>query len=152
MTVVLKGDYRNDKFIDKLNEDLFKFFGSNNDTKFNPWHFLQEEADYMNTDPEGLIQLKDWKRPISKEALEANFFWLKHGEFSFKLSGGGSDSDEARDAVAVCKWIRKTRSQFIDEKASFNYSMGTVQSYLNYVFEDAGYDLKKLWQLPIYEF
>jgi uncharacterized protein (DUF2344 family) len=47
MTVELKDEYKTDVFIKRLNEELLQDFGSNNSTKFNPWNYLQEEADYI---------------------------------------------------------------------------------------------------------
>ena len=146
MTIVLKRDFKNDHFINQLNEGLLQQYGSNNSIKFNPWDYLQEEADYINNHPEGLKQLKDWPRPVTKEQLSENFFWYRHGEFSFKLSGSPT-SDEARDAVAVCKWIIKTNREFIDQKKSSNYSSPIVREYLDHVFAEAKYDLKELWKI-----
>ena len=86
LTVALKKEYLNDRFIEDLNDELTKLFGANNSVKFNTWNYLQEEADYMNSDPEGLKQLTYWKRPITKEMLAENFFWYRYGDFTFKLS------------------------------------------------------------------
>jgi hypothetical protein len=147
MIVVLKEEYRNDLFIETLNQELLSTFGSNNSIKFNPWNFLQEEADYINDTEDGKKQLPGWKRPITKETLNNNFFWFRNGEFSFKLSGGCT-ADEARDAVAVCKWLIKTRYKYIDKSTSENYSSGIVREYLDYIFEEAKYDMTALWKIP----
>ncbi|QEC74730.1 hypothetical protein [Mucilaginibacter ginsenosidivorax] len=147
MTVVLKETHRNDDFITALNAQLTNIYGANTGNKFNSWQYLQEEADYINHDPEGKKQLPDWERPITKEALHRNFFWLRMGEFSFKLSGGGT-ADEARDAVAVCKWLMQTKCKFIDKLCSENYTAKTVKEYLNYLFEEDGYNLTELWKMP----
>jgi hypothetical protein len=106
MTVVLKKAHQNETFIIQLNHKLTGKFGANTSVKFNSWQFLQEEADYINNHPEGKKQLPGWERPVTKETLHHNFFWLRMGEFSFKLSGTDS-TDDARDAVAVCKWLKK---------------------------------------------
>jgi hypothetical protein len=148
MTVVLKEEHKNDLFIETLNQELLATFGSNNSVKFNPWNFLQEEADYINNTEDGKKQLEGWPRPITKEALHQNFFWLRNGEFSFKLSGGPT-SAEARDAIAICKWLIKTRYKYINKSKSDNYSSGIVRQYLDYLFEEAGYDMKALWKIPV---
>ncbi len=147
MTVVLKEGHRSDVFIQLLNEDLLTRFGANTCLKFNSWEYLQGEADYINNHPEGIKQLPDWKRPITKEALHRNFFWFRNGAFSFKLSGGGT-ADEARDAVAVCKWLMATKCKYIDKATSENYSKEIVQQYLDYLFEEDGYNMTALWELP----
>ncbi len=149
MTVVLKKANKNESFIETLNEELTRQFGSNTGVKFNTWAHLEEEAEYMNNHPEGIKQVPHITRPITKEYLERNFFWFRYGEFSFKLSGGGSNSDEARDAVAICKWIIHTDKKYIDTTKSFNYQSRIVKDYLNYLFEEAGYDMTELWKLPI---
>ncbi|MXN91679.1 hypothetical protein GR160_10620 [Flavobacterium sp. Sd200] len=148
MTVVLKGDNKNDLFISLLNEQLSNEYGANTWDKFNPWDYLQWEADYINEHPDGKKQLPHFLRPITKEQLSNNFFWLRHGEFSFKLSGGAASAAEARDAVAICKWIEATKGKYIDKKASDNYDRATVAEYLNHLYFEEGYDLIKLWQLP----
>ncbi|MCJ8208129.1 hypothetical protein MUY27_00320 [Mucilaginibacter sp. RS28] len=148
MTVVLKKQYQNEAFIAALNDDLIAIYGAETGVAFNTWAYLQEEADFMNTDPEGLRQLPDWKRPISKEQLSKNFFWLRFGEFAFKLSGGGSTAAEAQQAVAVSKWIAHTNARYIDKNKSEKFTTAIVASYFNAVFKEAGYDLKILWQLP----
>lgn len=146
MKVALKAKYKNDRFIQRLNEELTAVYGADTWHKFNPWYNLQEDADFMNTDPEGLAQIPEWKRPITPERLSNNFFWLKHGEFHFKLSGGPT-ADEAQEAIAVAKWIAATERKYINSKASDSYDLETVKQYLNYVMEEAGYDLNKLWEI-----
>lgn len=148
MTVVLKEKYKNDAFIEKLNMTLVDTYGANNGTKFVTWAHIQEDADFMNNTEEGRAQMKHWPRPITKEILNENFFWYRHGEFSFKISGGGFSSDEARDAVAVGKWIKATKGRYIDKQQAQNYGFAVLRQYLDPVFEEAGYDLKTLWQLP----
>ena len=148
MTVVLKKKYQNDPFIESLNEELTNLYGSNTGTKFISWNYLQEDADYMNNHPEGLKQAPHINRPITKEYLEQNFFWYRYATFSFKLSGGGSNSDEARDAVAISKWIIQTHRKYIDESKSSDYQSSIVKEYLNFYFEEAGYHIEELWKLP----
>jgi hypothetical protein len=146
MTIVLKEEYKNDIFIEQLNETLVKEYGANTYPKFNPWYELQTEADYFNKNPEGKKQLPDWKRPITAKRLSKNFFWFTNGIFSTKLSGG-TTSDEGRDAVAVCKWIVKTNQRYINAEESSNYDQETVAEYLNEAFKEDGYDLTLLWEM-----
>jgi len=105
MTVVLKPEYQTDEFLEQLNQTLVDEFGGNTGIKFNTRKFLQEEADFMNTDPEGIAQAPHFRRPISVETLHNSFFWLRIGEFHCKISCPDGVAD-ARNAVAVCKWIK----------------------------------------------
>ncbi|MCY1662568.1 hypothetical protein [Chryseobacterium sp. SL1] len=146
MTVVLKTAYKNDTFIWDLNKILTEKFGADKNPKFNPWYALKSDADYMNNDPEGKKQAPGWERPITARQLSKNCFWLANGEFSFKLSGGAT-LEEAKEAVAVCKWLMETENQFIDVDKSDNYDKETVAEYLNYLFEDAGSDLSEIWKI-----
>lgn len=147
MTVVLKEKYQNDFFIELLNMELATTYGANSGNKFNTWAHIKSEAHYMNHDPEGLQQLPHWERPITAESLHKNFFWLRMGEYSFKLSCP-SRSDEARDAVAICKWIIKTKGKFINKHASDNYYPAILREYLDELFLNDGYDLALLWTMP----
>lgn len=146
MNVMLKDQNRNDLFILILNEELKNEYGANTTTKFNPWCELQEEADFLNKHKEGKKQCPGLKRPVKPKQLSENFFWFTNGLLSIKLSGG-TTSDEGRDAVAVCKWIIKTNSKYIDTKQSDNYDMETVAEYLNSAFKEAGYNLDELWKI-----
>lgn len=147
MTVVLRDEFKNGTFIRLLNGTLVQEYGANTTyPKFNPWYFLQEEADYINKDHKGKKQLPDCKRPITAERLSKNFFWLANGVFSIKLPGG-TTADEGRDAVAVCKWIIKTNHVYIDVGKSFDYDQQTVAEYLNEVFREEGYNLTQLWEI-----
>lgn len=144
MTVVLKAAHRNDLFISLLNQQLAREFGGNVGTTFVTQQYVEQEADFINTDPEGLKQLPHWKRPVTAAQLSRNFFWYRIGEFSFKLSGC-SGSDEARDAIAVCKWIQQTKGRYIELKASENYRPAVVREYLDHLFSEAGYSIDSLW-------
>jgi hypothetical protein len=146
MTVVLKSQYKTTQFIESVNQLLSDSFGANIDTHFIHEKFLQEEANYMNTDPEGLLQLPHFPRPITVSTLASNFFWFRIGEFTYKLSGSPT-AVEARDAVAVCKWIIKTKRDYIDTSRSENFSRNIVATYLNPVFADEGYDLASVWKI-----
>lgn len=143
---MLKEENRNDLFIFQLNKELKNTYGANTCTKFNPWYEIQQEADFMNKDPEGKKQCPGLKRPVTPKHLSTNFFWFTNGVFSIKLSGG-TTADEGKDAVAICKWIIKTQSQYIDTEQSDNYDKETVSQYLNSVFMEAGYNLDELWKI-----
>lgn len=147
MKVILKKEHQNDLFIHLLNKTLSGLFGANSSNKFNAWSHLQEEADYLNTHQKGVKLYPDIKRPLTKEMIERCFHDMHYGTFSFTLTGDPT-SDEARDAVAVCKWIIATRRKFIDQSTSFNYDRYTLKQYLDKCFTNAGYDLNALWAIP----
>lgn len=147
MTVVLKDACKSDFFIELLNDGLATLYGASTSIKFNTWAYLQQEAEYMNTDPEGLAQLPHWQRPISAKQLHQHFFWYRFGEFSFKLSGC-PDTSEAMEAVAVCKWIAHTNGKYIAKNQSENYAPEIVKEYLDHLFEEAGRDLSLVWAMP----
>lgn len=144
--VVLKRAYKNDLFILVLNEVLVLRFGANDWDKFNPWYLLDSEANFMNTHPEGLKQIPDWKRPIKAETLSKNFFWFTNGEFTMKLSGETTIED-AIDVISVAKWIAFTKRKYIDQKQSHDYDFKTLKQYLNYLFEDQGITTDDLWTI-----
>jgi 3-methyladenine DNA glycosylase AlkD len=146
MTVVLKKQYIYDEWIDVLNKELADNFGANTCIKFNTWKYLQEQCEYINEHPHGKKQLPHWQRPITTQTLNENFFWYRVGNFSFKLSGDNT-TDDARDAVAICKWLIKTKNRYIDKSKSENYSLKIVQQYLNYLLMEDGYDLELLWNI-----
>jgi len=147
MTVVLKKQYIYDQWIDAVNKELADNFGANTCVKFVTWQCLKEQCDYINEHPHGKMQIPHWQRPITMQTLNENFFWYRVGNFSFKLSGDNNTSDDARDAVAVCKWLIKTRCRYIDKNRYENYGIGVVQQYLNDLFIEAGYDLEALWRI-----
>src|ERR1700744_4393513 len=107
MSVVLKKQHLNDTFIKELNTELHGRFGAPDGTHFVSQEFVEEEAIFFKTHPEGLQQIPHFARPISKETLMQSFFWYRVGEFHCKISGGPS-VDDARTAIAIAKWIRAT--------------------------------------------
>jgi len=145
MIVVLKKAYKNDLFIELLNQELTAAYGANTSPAFLTWQSLEKEAAYFNAHPEGLQQLGHWQRPLSAAQLSAGFYWYRHGEFHFKLSGDPS-SDEARDAVAVCKWVNQTKGRYIDKTKSACYDPQKVRDYLDDLFQQDGYNLQELWK------
>lgn len=144
VTVVLKEKYKNEQWIHSLNQRLTSDFGADLPVVFNTWQYLQEQADYINDTQEGKKQLPGWKRPITKETLSSNFFWFHFGEFSIKLSGEPT-LQEAQTAVAVCKWLTKTKSAFIDKAHSENYSKQILTEYLGWLFGQHGHDIDAIW-------
>jgi hypothetical protein len=148
MTVVLREKYKQEFNINKINTDLFLFFGANQDTHFGTRQQLQEEANFLNHDPEGLTFFPGWKRPIAAKDLAATSFWLRVGEFSCKISGI-EDPQEARNAVAVCKWIIATGSTYISTRKSSYYEPAVIQEYVNPLFEAEGHDPQLLWEQPL---
>ncbi|MYY43987.1 hypothetical protein [Elizabethkingia anophelis] len=146
MTVFLKKEFTADEFIKTLNEELYHKYAASWEIKFNPWYDLQTIADYYNKHPEGKKWRRDWKRPVSTKWLSKNFFWFTNGVFSTKISGE-PDLEDCKDAVAICKWIIATEGKFIDTEQSSNYEIEILKEYLNHIYENAGYDLEKLWKL-----
>ena len=147
MTVVLKQAHQNDLFINDINMQLNESFDAIGSIHFITWQYLQSEADFMNTDPEGLQQIPHIERPITAIWLHTNFFWYRVGEFAFKLSGC-SEVQEAFNAVAVCKWLSKTRCKYIDKSKSDNYQPAIVADYLNHLFVETGHDPFLVWNMP----
>lgn len=147
LSVRLKQDFINDLSIKKINEQLVNSYGATERVKFNPSYFIDEEADFLNNDPEGKKQAPHLKRPLTREFLSHNFFWFRSGELHIKISGG-TDLEAARDAVAVCKWIIHTKGWYIDRSNSSNYSRATIAQYLNYIFKEADHSLKDVWAMP----
>lgn len=90
---------------------------------------IEEDARYMNEEPEGLKQAPDWPRPIKPEALQ-QVFWNKIGLFCLKLSGGRTDQ-ELTIALVVALYMRKHRNLFNYKECS-DYTITKVVSY----FED----------------
>lgn len=88
---------------------------------------LEEDARFMNEDPEGLKQCPHFERPITPELLQ-QFFWNKIGRFCTKLSGGRSN-EELNQALIVAKWAAKNKL-LVDQIESSNHTPGIVKSYL----------------------
>lgn len=145
MTVILREQYKDDNSIKTINQTLVKDYGATDYPKFNPWYHLKDEAKYMNTDPDGKEQLSEWKRPITAERLSRNFFWLRNGELNIKISGGPC-LDDAKDAVAVGRWLEATECMYINIGKSDNYDRNTLIEYLDYVFEEDGGDIAEIWK------
>lgn len=87
---------------------------------------LQEDARYMNEDPEGLKQASHWPRPVQVKDLEG-LFWNKIGLYCTKLSGGSSDK-ELTSALIVALYMRKNRHLFNYKECS-DYTVTKVSGY-----------------------
>lgn len=87
---------------------------------------LEEDARYMNEDPEGLKQATHWERPVTVKQLEG-LFWNKIGQACYKLSGG-NDKTLAM-ALIVAKFLASHRNLF-DLKECRNYTLAKVNSYI----------------------
>lgn len=147
MTVVLLPEYKKDRIIHKINDILYKHFGSTTEEPFYTTSAQRREIRYLNEDPEGLKQVSDWPRPITASILEKQAFWYRVGEFSLKLSGGSTSLD-AMDAIAVCKWIQLTKGHYINARLSSHYDPTTIADYLKDQLTEEGFDLLHIWQLP----
>ena len=63
---------------------------------------LEEDAKFLNEDPEGLKQVQHWKRPITVEALQ-QLFWNEIGCGVIKITGC---DDERQDMVNLVRnWL-----------------------------------------------
>lgn len=87
---------------------------------------LEEDARFMNEDPEGLLQNPHQPRPITPEYL-TQYFWLKKGQFYCKLSG--ANNEELEQALIVAQWAELNPSE-INKKDSDYYSPAKVKSYI----------------------
>ena len=64
---------------------------------------LEEDARFMNEDPEGRKQVPSWPRPVTAEMLTADFFWLEIGCGCIKLSG--CDHEQQALVDIVHEWL-----------------------------------------------
>lgn len=144
MTVVLKKQYQNDLFIIALNAELEQKYGADSRPKFNPTYYVRQDADYFNSDPVGILEAPHIKRPITEAFLRKNFYWYRYGTFSFKLSDSFTVS-EAKDAIAVAKWIMATNGKYINSKCSRDYTKDILDQYLLPYSIDLNVELESLW-------
>jgi hypothetical protein len=94
---------------------------------------LEEDARFMNEDPEGLKQATHLQRPITVKWLEG-LFWNKIGQYCTKLSS--SEEPQLREALLVAKFVAKHRSLF-NLKECYDYTVKKVREYLSYYDKDA---------------
>ena len=79
---------------------------------------LEEDARFMNEDPEGLQQAAHWPRPITIEQLQ-QLFWNEVGCGVIKISGCNEDDQKVVNTVR--SWLRtKTAKQMLDFETSEN--------------------------------
>jgi len=147
MTVVLKEQYQNEIFIEYLNMELATIYGATSGNKFNSWAYLNEQAHALNTDPDRLMEWPHQKRPLTSTDLHENFFGFRMGEYVLKISSEVG-LDQARDAVAICKWIVKTKGKFINKHQSENYYPFVLREYLDDIFLESRFDLTLIWTMP----
>ena len=147
MEVYLKEKYINEAAIRRINLSLKEKFGANSADIFISDAFLKDEAEFFNSDPEGMKQIPDFKRPLTPEILTKTFIWYQPGFFQLKISGC-VDPTRAINAVAVCNWIKKSQLRYIDTEKSSNYQARILHQYLDYYFTEGGYDLKTIWKMP----
>lgn len=147
MQVQLKEKYTNNATIEKINLSLNEKFGASDSTIFVSEAWLKDEAEFFNSDPEGIKQIPHFKRPITPEFLTKTFIWYQPGFFQIKLSGS-VDLERAINAVAVCNWIKKSQLRYINTEKSSNYQPRILHQYLDHYFTESGYDLKAIWKIP----
>lgn len=122
MVVVLKPVFQTEDFILSLNEELARKYGASNpDDLFNSHKCLRELVDDYNHSTEG--------HPISMRQLITKYRFLGYGELHLELTGDHSE-EEVLDAIAVYKWIRKTKSKYIDTRLSRYYRKNTLDKFL----------------------
>jgi hypothetical protein len=147
MEVYLKKKYINEATIQKINLSLKEKFGANSTDIFISEAYLKDEAEFFNSDPEGMKQLPDFKRPLTPQILSNYFIWYQAGFFQFKISGC-VDPARAVNAVAVCHWIKKSQLRYIDTEKSSNFQPRILHQYLDHYFTEGGYDLQAIWKIP----
>lgn len=137
MVVVLKPVFRNEEFINSLNHELTTKYGATNpDDLFNSWKCLEELTNEYNSTS------KD--HPLSVKQLINEHSFLRYGQLYLNLDGNLSQ-EEARDAIAVNKWIRETRGKFIEPQLSRRYRKNVLKKILDHVFLSNGTDPKIVW-------
>lgn len=147
MTVVLQPTFKKDTFIRQVNQELVTQYGAQHTCVFTSHQFVQDEADFFNHDPEGIVQATGMKRPVTAKYLSANFFWYRVGEYSCKITGS-VEKDDVLNCIAVCKWIIATDCRYIAKEESNNFSKSIIHNYLKYYLHDYGIRPANAWQMP----
>lgn len=130
MVVVLKPVFQNEEFINSLNKELASKYGATNPNNlFNSWKCLEELANEYNKTS------KDHSVSVKQLINEHRF--LGYGQLYIMLDGTLSE-EEARDAIAVNKWIRDTRGKFIEPQLSRRYRKNVLRKILGQVFLSKG--------------
>lgn len=86
---------------------------------------LEEDARFLNVDPEGLKQIIHMKRPITSKLLE-EFFWNKVGTFIAKTSS--FNEDEQGQWEIVFNYAHRHKNDF-GWKASENCSKEKLRGH-----------------------
>lgn len=137
MVVVLKPIFQNEEFINSLNEELTNKYGATSpDNLFNSWKCLEELANEYNKTSSD--------HPVSVKQLINEHKFLGYGQLYIMLEGTLSE-EEARDAIAVNKWIRDTRGKFIEPRLSRRYRKNVLRKILDEVFLSKGTDSAIAW-------
>lgn len=89
---------------------------------------LEEDAHYMNTDPEGLEQCPHFERPITPKLLES-FIWNRIGFHQTKLSC--METEEVKRVTILRDWIENNLDK-IDKDKSDGYERHIIDEYLEY--------------------
>jgi hypothetical protein len=148
LTVVLRTQYKNDLFIDQTNQELIERFGAPASTpKGQPFvstEYVEQQAAFLNTDPEGMRQMLHFHRPIQPDTLSANFFAYRIGECHIQLNY--PEKDPSLAAVAISRWITATDGAFIAKNHSFNYTEKILRESLTYAFREWGLDPGQVWK------
>ena len=132
MVVVLKPVFQNEEFINSLNEELTNKYGATNPNDlFNSWKCLEELTNEYNKTSND--------HPVSVKQLINKHRFLGYGQLYIMLEGTLSE-EEARDAIAVNKWIRDTRGKFIEPRLSRRYRKNVLRKILDEVFLSKGTD------------
>ena len=137
MVVVLKPVFRNEEFINSLNQELATKYGATRpDDLFNSWKCLEELTNEYNSTCK--------EHPVSVRQLISEHSFLRYGHLYIKLDINLSE-EEARDAIAVNKWIRETRGKFIEPQLSRRYRKNVLKKILDRVFLSKGTDPAIVW-------
>lgn len=145
LTLKLKKQFCDEKTIKAINADLMGNFNCPSQTEFVDFVFntresIQDDVNFMNSDPEGLRQMPHVARPITHEILQSLVIKSKdYGYVEIKLSGGVSEN-EARTAFALALWAKAEENcNYIDERHSSNYDFETVENYCSYALPGGVY-------------
>jgi hypothetical protein len=137
MVVVLKPVFRNEEFINSLNQELATKYGATSpDDLFNSWKCLEELTNEYNR------TCKD--HPVSVKQLISEHSFLSYGQLYLELDGTLSE-EEARDAIAVNKWIRDTKGKFIEPQLSRRYRKNVLKKIVDQVLIRIGTDPAIVW-------
>ena len=114
---------KSDTFIKNVNKELHDkgidriiYYNDIPYGAFTTHEMLEEDARYMNEDPEGLKQSPDSKRPITVKWL-SQFFWNEIGTYHLKISA--AYAHELKKIIAIRNYCRD--NNYLDQKLSENH-------------------------------